>query len=98
MQLDNLLEYCRQNVWPGKGGANQLFGHWHYSHYYYSQVVYRLGDEEWNKYFAETSKEILSKQSANGAWKDGHVGEVYNTAMNATILQLDNGYLPIYQR
>jgi hypothetical protein len=60
--------------------------------------VYRLGDDEWNKYFSEISKEILSKQSANGAWRDGHVGEVYNTAMNATILQIDNGFLPIYQR
>ena len=36
--------------------------------------------------------------TANGAWKEGHVGPVYTTAMNATILQLDNGFLPIYQR
>ena len=96
--VKKMLEFCKQNVWPGKAGSNQLFGHWHYAHYYYAQVVYRLGDEEWNKYFADISKEILSKQSANGAWKDGHVGEVYNTAMNTTILQLDNGFLPIYQR
>ena len=96
--VKKMLEYCKQNVWPGKAGNNQLFGHWHYSHYYYAQVVYRMGDDEWNKYFAEISKEILSKQSANGAWKDGHVGEVYNTAMNTTILLLDNGFLPIYQR
>ncbi len=27
-----------------------------------------------------------------------HVGAVYTTAINATILQLDNGFLPIYQR
>jgi hypothetical protein len=40
----------------------------------------------------------LRKQSASGAWKEGHVGPVYTTAINATILQLDNGFLPIYQR
>lgn len=97
--VKRMLEFCKQNVWPGKGpNSNQLFGHWHYAHYYYAQVMYRLGDEEWNKYFDFVSKEVLSKQSANGGWRDGHVGEVYNTAINATILQLDNGYLPIYQR
>ncbi len=96
--VKKMMEYCKQNVWPGKAGTSQLFGHWHYTHYYYAQVVYRLGDDEWNKYFAEVGRDILAKQSANGSWKEGHVGDVYTTAINATILQLDNGYLPIYQR
>ncbi len=92
-----MMGYCEKNVWPGKNQA-QFFGHWHYTHYYYAQVMYRLGGDKWQKYFKETSDEILRKQSANGAWKEGHVGPVYTTALNATILQLDNGYLPIYQR
>ena len=97
--VKKMMEYCKQNIWPGKTSSNQqLFGNWHYAHYYYAQVVYRLGDEEWNKYLADIGKEILSKQTANGSWKEGHIGDVYTTAMNATILQLDNGYLPIYQR
>ena len=41
---------------------------------------------------------LLKKQSADGSWKDGHVGYVFTTAVNATILQLDKGYIPIYQR
>jgi hypothetical protein len=57
-----------------------------------------MGDEKWSKYFNTVSKQIVSQQSANGSWKEGHVGPVYVTAINATILQLDNGYLPIYQR
>ena len=97
--VKKMMEFCKQNIWPGKTSSNQqLFGNWHYAHYYYAQVVYRLGDEEWNKYLADIGKEILSKQTANGSWKEGHIGDVYTTAMNATILQLDNGYLPIYQR
>jgi len=95
--VKNMLEYCKKNVWPGRSNT-RFFGHWHYTHYYFSQVVYRQGDEQWNKYFAEVSKEVLRKQSANGAWKEGHIGPVYTTAINATILQLDKGYLPIYQR
>ena len=92
-----MMKYCELNIDKAQA-ASQFFGHWHYTHYYYSQVKYRLGDEVWNKYFDSVSKEILRKQSASGAWKEGHIGEVYQTAINATILQLDNGFLPIYQR
>jgi len=92
-----LLKFSEKNVWPGSAGR-RYFGHWHYMHYYYSQVIYRLGDEKWKKYINDIGKQILRKQSASGAWKEGHVGPVYTTAINATILQLDNGYLPIYQR
>lgn len=92
-----LLKYCEKEIKISAQGGN-LFGHWHYTHYYYSQVIYRLGDEKWDKYYAEISKDIIKKQSADGSWKEGHVGPVYTTAINATILQIDNGFLPIYQR
>ena len=91
------MAYCEKNM-AGTGNQNQLFGHWHYAHYYYAQVQYRLGDEKWEKYFAPIAKQIMSQQSANGAWKEGHVGPVYTTSMNCTILQIENGFLPIYQR
>lgn len=92
-----MLEYCRKNVWPGQS-QQQFFGHWHYAHFYYAQVMYRLGGEDWDKYFDDIGGQILRKQSANGAWKEGQIGDVYTTSINAVILQLDNGYLPIYQR
>lgn len=95
--VKKLMAYCKRNIDPGSSGA-RMFGHWHYTHYYYAQVKYRLGDTEWNKYFDVIGQEIVRKQSANGSWKEGHVGPIYTTAINATILQLDNGYLPIYQR
>ena len=98
---DKLLEYCKQNIWPGNAGGNSYFGHWHYAHYYYAQVMYR-DEETWPKYFDFVKEEILAKQTAggpdDGAWLDGHIGPVYTTSINATILQLDNGFLPIYQR
>jgi hypothetical protein len=31
-------------------------------------------------------------------WTQGYVGPIYTTAVNLTILQLDNNILPIYQR
>ena len=99
-QVKKMLAYCQKNVWPGGGNA-RYFGHWHYAHYYYAQVMYRLSDEQWQKYFDDVGRQLLRTQSASGAWDDrqhGHVGPVYTTAINATILQLDKGYLPIYQR
>ena len=103
-QVKLMLDFCKKHIWPGSS-QRQYFGHWHYTHLYYSQVLYRLDDKEgkrdhkeWDKYFDVISKEILRQQSASGAWKQGHIGPVYTTAINATILQLDNGFLPIYQR
>ncbi|MGC1276368.1 MAG: prenyltransferase/squalene oxidase repeat-containing protein [Planctomycetaceae bacterium] len=98
---DKLLDYCKKNIWPGTAGGSSYFGHWHYTHYYYAQVMYR-DEENWPKYFDFLKEEILAKQTRNGpddgAWIDGHIGPVYTTSINATILQLDNGFLPIYQR
>lgn len=92
-----MLEYCKKFVWPGAGGRTSR-SHWHYCHYYYAQVVYRLGDKEWKKYMDDIGKELVRKQSADGSWKVGSVGPVFTTAVNATILQIDKGYIPIYQR
>ncbi|MEZ6064951.1 MAG: prenyltransferase/squalene oxidase repeat-containing protein [Planctomycetaceae bacterium] len=96
--VKKLLEYCQQNVWPG-GGINQaqMFGHWHYTHYYYAQVMYRR-PQDWPKYFAEISRELIATQQGDGSWGGSHVGPVYTTAINTTILQLEKGYLPVYQR
>jgi hypothetical protein len=93
-----MFKYCKDNVWPAGGNSHSLHGHWHYTHLYYSQVMYRQGEDEYKKYYSDISEDILRKQSADGSWKEGHVGPVYTTALNVTILLMDNGYLPIYQR
>ncbi len=96
-QVKAMLAYCKKYVWPG-GTTRTTSGHWHYQHFYYSQVVYRLGDKEWKKYFDDIGEKIMKDQSADGSWKQGYIGQVYTTAINATILQIDKGYVPIYQR
>jgi hypothetical protein len=96
--VKRMMEYCRKNIWPGGGiGQSQSFGHWHYMHMYYAQVMYRHPDE-WPKYYGEISQSVLRSQSANGSWSEGSVGPVYVTAICAIILQLDKDYLPIFQR
>lgn len=97
--VKRMLDYCKANIWPGGGGISQghMFGHWHYTHYYYAQVMYRR-PQDWPKYFAEISRELIVTQQGDGSWGGGHVGPVYTTSINATILQLDRGFLPVYQR
>ncbi|QGJ71904.1 Hypothetical protein PBC10988_36170 [Planctomycetales bacterium 10988] len=92
-----LLEFCKQSNELNKVNYGAS-GHWHYAHYYYSQVLYREGGEEWVSYRDRLMRKILSEQSSDGSWQQGYVGPVYTTAINLTILQLENANLPIYQR
>ena len=41
---------------------------------------------------------LVTRPNADGSWNQGYIGPVYTTAINLTILQLDKGALPIYQR
>ncbi len=96
--VDKMLDYCKKNIWPEGGGVKtDGFGHWHYMHYYYAQVMYR-DKELWKNYSDEIKQVVLTTQSADGSWQEGHIGPIYVTAINATILQLDKAFLPIYQR
>ncbi|MDB5389912.1 MAG: hypothetical protein JWM11_5558 [Planctomycetaceae bacterium] len=101
--VKKLLNYCRQNL-SATGDTGRSFGHWHYAHYYYAQALYRIGGDEWDKYYTQIVKGLVEKQirqegnKTDGSWGGDHVGAVYVTAINATILQLENGFLPIYQR
>ena len=81
--------------------ANNSFGHWHYAHYYYAQVMYREGGAAWESYRNQIEKRLLSesKRDRDGTfWPQGYIGNVYTTATNLTILQLERAVLPIYQR
>lgn len=100
--VPKMLEYCRQQLKPN---SRDSFGHWHYAHFYYSQVMYREGGEVWDDYIDEIRKRLLKEvevirlgETDVAYWKQGYIGPVYTTALNLIILQLDNAYLPIYQR
>jgi hypothetical protein len=41
---------------------------------------------------------LLSEAGQDGSWTQGYIGPIYTTAINLTILQLENAVLPIYQR
>jgi hypothetical protein len=95
--VPDMLSYCKKNLFRITSGA-QHFGHWHYTYLYYSQVVYREGGSEWDTFRDTLYNRIVAEQAADGAWKGDQIGEIYITSINLTILQLERGFLPIYQR
>ncbi|MEM9187418.1 MAG: prenyltransferase/squalene oxidase repeat-containing protein [Planctomycetota bacterium] len=100
--VPRMQEYCRRHL----GSHNQSnYGHWHYAHFYYAQVRYRDAPDEWANYrkavHAKLVREATPARLADGqgvTWTQGYIGNVYTTALNLVILQLDNACLPIYQR
>jgi hypothetical protein len=92
-----MRDYCRRTVWPDKSVTSNN-GHWHYMHFYYAQVLYRQGGEDWLKYRDELSAKLLGETQPSGGWPDQQTGTVYTTSLNCIMLQLDKGFLPIYQR
>jgi len=104
------FKFCRDRL---KNYGDARMGHDEYTHYYYAQAVYMLGDEGWSKMFpgdpeservtwskyrANCFKYLKQTQAADGSWTGGHVGPIFITAVHLTMLQLDNAVLPIYQR
>ena len=94
--VPDMLAYSKKNLHRIATDVRS-FGHWHYTYLYYSQVVYRQGQAEWAPFRDKLTEKIIDEQAPDGSW-NGNVGPIYVTACNLIMLQLDNGFLPIYQR
>jgi len=106
------IKFCQTHVPIDKSGRDS-FGHWEYTHYYYAQALYMLGDDGYGRLFPESNpaerltwskyREIVfdylgGRQGGDGSWTQGYIGANFTTACHLAILQLDNAVLPIYQR
>jgi hypothetical protein len=106
------IKFVQPQVPVDRVGQDQ-FGHSEYTHYYYAQVIYCLGEDGYAKLFPESKPserltwsrykaaffEFLARtQNADGSWSGTAIGQIYTTSCYLTILQLDKGTLPIYQR
>lgn len=93
--VPKMWEYCKKRL-HNIGAEN--YGHWHYTYLYYSQCVYRQGPEVWKPFRDKLYHRLTASQKSDGSWQGDNIGTVYVVACNLIMLQLDNGYLPIYQR
>ena len=94
--VPEMLKYSKDQLHDISDGS-RAFGHWNYTYLYYSQVVYRQGDELWKPFRDKLYARIISQQRPDGFW-EGQIHPVYVTACNLIMMQLDRSYLPIYQR
>ncbi|MEM1228352.1 MAG: prenyltransferase/squalene oxidase repeat-containing protein [Planctomycetota bacterium] len=94
--VPEMLQYSRESL-HDIDDSTRAFGHWHYTYLYYSQVVYRQGEEQWLAFRDRLYNRIAAEQRNDGSWI-GQIDPVYVTACNLIMLQLDRGYLPIFQR
>ncbi len=92
-----MRKYCRSNIWPDRK-VNTNNGFWHYMHFYYAQVMYRNGGDDWEQYRAELTEKLMQEMRPGGGWGEGQIGPVYATSLNCIMLLLERGFLPIYQR
>ena len=104
------FKYCQKTL--GRLGGARV-GHDEYTHYYFGQAMYFIGDKgwkemfpkdraedamTWTKYRKETFDGLVRTQQSDGSWGGNQAGNVFATATILCIMQLDNAVLPIYQR
>ena len=105
------LTFAKQVVQPV--GDVRFAQHDEYTHYYFAQAIYKLGEDgyaklfpeskeaerlKWSTYRANTFPKLKASQTADGSWTGGQIGPPFITAIHLAIMQLDNACLPIYQR
>jgi hypothetical protein len=80
------IKYCRLAIPIGLGGPQGVrIGHDEYTHYYYAQCVYVLGDRGWDRLYGANQSDrltwssykdqmfpqLLQTQNADGSWPSG---------------------------
>lgn len=93
--VPKMWKYCKKHLHNINRDA---YGHWHYTYLYYTQVVYRQGPDVWKPYRDKLCNRLVEGQKSEGNWEGSNIGDIYVTAMNLIMMQMDNGFLPIYQR
>jgi hypothetical protein len=84
-----------------------------YTHYYYAQVLYKLGDKgyrdlfpdtapadlpSWSKYRKARFPAMHKAQRADGSWNSGPLGPVYSTALTLPLFLLEKEKVRLYRR
>lgn len=72
--------------------------YYYYGQYYAAQAVWHAGGDRWRAWFPGIRDELIGLQLREGRWSDPWIGDEYSTAMALIVLQIPNGYLPIFER
>jgi hypothetical protein len=90
------IAYLRQ---VGRGTrSGRRNHHFFYGQYYAAQAMWLHGGSAWSEWYTSMRDDLLTRQTAEGYWKDDGVCREYGTAMALIVLQIPNDFLPIFQR
>jgi len=89
--LQYLIHYLPRPTEESRGN------HFFYGHYYAVQAMWHAGRPYWDEWYPAARDTLIARQRDDGSWMDP-IAPSYGTAMALLILQLPNGYLPIFQR
>ena len=94
--IDRGLQYVMDFVPGDTASRNQEY--YFYGQYYAAQAVWHAGGDRWQLWYAHARDELILLQLREGRWSDPWIGDEYATAMALIVLQIPNGYLPIFER
>ncbi len=107
------FKYCQTAIPIGgaRAGGHDEYTHFYYGPAVYflgddgwEQMFGKTAAEQrvtWTAYREDMFDRLTRSQNADGSWAGGggfSVGPVYSTAIYCTIMQLDNGTLPVFMR
>jgi hypothetical protein len=106
------LKFCRDNIKYARGRVgHEEYQSYYFAQVMYAlgedRYAKMFPDEpderrlKWSVYRDAMTDHLVNgsgKQNADGSWSTSYIGPVYSTAVNLSILQLEKGTLPIYQR
>jgi hypothetical protein len=107
------IKYCADNIKFRKGGipGHEEYQSYYFAQAVYAlgddKFAKMFPDYpedkrlKWSTYRDSMIEHLIhgsGKQNPDGSWSGSYIGAVYTTAVNLTILQLDKGVLPIYQK
>lgn len=72
-------------------------GYFFFGHYYAGQAYWLRGGLIWPRWYGAIRDELLSLQNDDGTWFS-FISVDYATACSLIVLQLPNGYLPIFRK
>jgi hypothetical protein len=108
------IKFCQPGIPVDAPDPDKIPWEWAYTHYFYAQAVYVLGDDRyarlfpsakpaerltWSNYRTAIFDYLADRQEPDGSWPS-YAPAIANVtnACCLAILQLDKGALPIYQR
>lgn len=92
-ETKKVIAYVKRNL----NGSATIQGHYFYTHFYGAQAMMQIGGSDWERYYEDLRKALLSRQGGDGSWRS-EIGPVYCTAIGTMILALPYEYLPIFQK